>query len=91
MVIEAIVLIMYLLVRAPFTLIPDLPAMPTNVTDFEDNFASYISGTSGFLNYLFTPVLLNAIWVMIATLVIFKYGYGVLLWILTKLPIGVNR
>ena len=77
-----------------FGWIPNIPNIPQNIqTSFFDFLAfPSKSGALGFIGWIFGSFTVIA-WVLgISFAVItFKYGYNLIMFILTKLPIGVKR
>lgn len=77
-----------------FGWIPNIPNIPQNIQNSFFEFLAFPSksGALGFIGWIFGSFTVIA-WVLgISFAVItFKYGYNLIMFILTKLPIGVKR
>lgn len=75
-------------IRAIFSLLPDIPDVPTTVSDLGTNFFGYIANSIGVI-IVFTgaPLFYFAITVL-TVLLLFEPLYAAFHWLLRKLPLS---
>jgi hypothetical protein len=75
------------LITTVFSILPNLPPMPSQITDSCDWLVNMVSHSTGVLKYIYTPVLFNIIIGLVVTLLLFEQIYHLGMWLLKKIPI----
>jgi hypothetical protein len=87
MILEAIISALTGMLKLIFGIFPDLPDIPTAVSDGGDWAVDTIGGAMGFMTVLYSAPLLVAIVVLLVALLAFDQIYWLVLWVLKKIPI----
>lgn len=86
MIVEFIINGFLIVVNGMLSLLPQIPAMPTAIT----NGATWITDTIGngidILSYIYGSGLLSALIIIFVAIMAFDFYYGTLLWIVKKIP-----
>jgi hypothetical protein len=77
-------------VEAILTLIPNVPAVPSAISSAGTWVTTQIANSMSFLTMIYGGVLLTAIILVIIAMFSFEFLYFILLWVVRKLPIGID-
>ena len=87
MILDAILSALIGVVQLIFGVFPDLPDIPTAISDGGDWAIDTIGGAVGFLTVLYSAPILAAIVVILIGLLAFDQIYWLALWVIKKIPI----
>lgn len=90
MIFEALITAVSGLILGIFSILPDLPDMPTEIVSASSWLVTTISGVTNLLSFLYGHALYVAIVGATISLFLFEHVYHLALWILRKLPISSN-
>lgn len=78
------------LLTTVLSILPSLPAMPSGFTSVMDTFQDYLVWGNVFLVKLLGLSFIQMIFPILILLINFKWIYHLTMWIIKKLPIGVE-
>lgn len=91
MIVALIITVVFALFALLLGFVPDLPQMPTSVTDPLDFVADMIGSTVAIVSYILTPPLFAVLVVVMIAIFNFDYLWAAFWWILKKVPVlGVH-
>lgn len=91
MIIEAFFDLIYNLNSFIFSMLPSLPEMPDKIVNSIDNFLDLIFNNAGLVGLILPLDLVKVILPLTIIVINFDYIYGLILWVLKKIPfINVN-
>lgn len=73
-----------------FGVLPDIPDLPSGITNVLDTGLDFISNGFTFLVYIFGGAYLLVVIPLLIVLINFKWIYHLTMWIVRKLPIGAQ-
>lgn len=90
MITEAILNVIRVVITAPLSLLPSLPAMPSAVVDSGSWIINQISIVYGFVVEVVSLPLFVALILIVFGWFVFEPIYKTVLWILAKLPVPIK-
>ena len=92
MILEAIFAMVKLLVQGILFIIPSLPSVPASFTTSVNSVLSTIFDNGGSLIGLFVrPITFVIVAPILLVIINFEYIYKIVMWIITKIPLGIKR
>ena len=86
MIIETFLDLIYQLNNFIFSMLPSLPQMPDTITSALDNFLNLIFEYAGLIGILLPLDLVKVILPLSIIVINFEHIYGLILWVLKKIP-----
>lgn len=87
MILNFIIQVIFTLITTILGVLPNIPAIPTAISNggtyISDTIATFVS----FINIFFSPALVSATIVVAIGLFTWEWFYGLALWIIKKIPI----
>ena len=84
MITEAILNAFQSVVTFILTLLPNIPAMPTGISDAANGLINSIAQVIGVISYIYTPVMLVFVFTLLLAVLGFDLIYKFVLWVLHK-------
>lgn len=75
---------------AVFGILPDIPDLPSGITNVLDTGLDFISNGFTFVTYIFGSAYLLVVLPLLIILINFRWIYHLVMWIVRKLPIGAQ-
>lgn len=91
MIIEVLVNMVSILLQTVLGLLPNIPQFPTSLTTALDNFSLYLAKGVNYLVMIFGWPFLWACAGLLVVILAFEQIYHGVMWVITKLPIGVKK
>jgi len=86
MIIEALWNMIVEVTTTLFSVMPSLPEMPEAIIDGADAILNLGEQAVWFLQYIFSPIFLNAVIGILVALFVFEKGYTMIMFVLKKIP-----
>jgi len=68
-----------------FSILPDLPPFPSEITDGINDFVGMIGDVVGVISYLYTPTIFGIVLGLILAILTFEQVYHLALWVYKKI------
>ena len=91
MIIEGIVIGLVSVVLGIFALLPNIPSFPDEIRQSIETYMDMIFENLDFLSFFIRPETAKVVISSTIAIYVFKLGYDVVMWVVTKLPIGIKR